>query len=157
MAQHYYPPWNQHFRPQKWMIGIRSFPIGFRPIFRGENVSFREGIYVSCEVLTAVYIFWTYPQSHLSTKTIRQSISSCWSLACEARPHATSPHEIPGLKGLWSPPLSLNRGRNKRALFFPGVPLARWWDFKHCLFSPRSLGRWSSLTSIFFNWVETTN
>ncbi len=30
-------------RPWKWMVGIRSFPIGLRPIFRGENVSFREG------------------------------------------------------------------------------------------------------------------
>ncbi len=37
-----YPPWNEH-SPWKWMVGIRSFPIGFRPIFRGENVSFREG------------------------------------------------------------------------------------------------------------------
>ena len=25
------------------MVGIQAFPIGFRPIFRGENVSFREG------------------------------------------------------------------------------------------------------------------
>ena len=34
-------------RTYKWMVGIRSFPIGFRPIFRGYvDVSFREG-YVS--------------------------------------------------------------------------------------------------------------
>ena len=26
-----------------------------------------------------------------------------------------------------------------------------------CLFSPRTLGKWSSLTNIFFKWVETTN
>ena len=29
--------------------------------------------------------------------------------------------------------------------------------FKYFLFWPRTLGKWSSLTSIFFNWVETTN
>ena len=28
---------------------------------------------------------------------------------------------------------------------------------KYFLFSHRSLGKWSKLTSIFFNWVETTN
>ena len=31
-------------RTWKWMVGIRSFPFGFRPIFRGKlAVSFREG------------------------------------------------------------------------------------------------------------------
>ena len=25
--------------------------------------------------------------------------------------------------------------------------------FKYCLFSPRSLGKWSNLTSVFFKWV----
>ena len=34
------------------MLGIRSFPIGFRHIFRGENVSFREG---NSQVLNIVY------------------------------------------------------------------------------------------------------
>ena len=29
--------------------------------------------------------------------------------------------------------------------------------FKDLLFSPRTLGKWSNLTIIFFNWVETTN
>ena len=38
-----YPPWNKH-STWKWMVGIRSFPFGARPIFRGENVSFSEGI-----------------------------------------------------------------------------------------------------------------
>ena len=33
---------------------------------------------------------------------------------------------------------------------------ARWW-FQRFVFSPRSLGKWSNLTSIFFKWVETTN
>ena len=28
------------------MVGIQAFPIGFRPIFKGENVSFREGFCV---------------------------------------------------------------------------------------------------------------
>ena len=28
---------------------------------------------------------------------------------------------------------------------------------KHFFFSPRSLGKWSNLTIIFFRWVETTN
>ena len=30
-----YPPWNQH-STWKWMVGIRSFPFGAQPIFRGE-------------------------------------------------------------------------------------------------------------------------
>ena len=30
---------------------------------------------------------------------------------------------------------------------------ARWWQLKYLLFSPRSLGKWSNLTSIFFRWV----
>ena len=40
-----YPPWNWHFRTWKWDgWNTVSFPFGaFRPIFRGENVSFREG------------------------------------------------------------------------------------------------------------------
>ena len=32
-----------------------------------------------------------------------------------------------------------------------------WWQLKDFLFSPRTLGKWSNLTSIFFRWVETTN
>ena len=48
---------------QKWMVGIRSFPIGFRPIFRGENaVSFRE-----CRIKTPtgsrIHAHRSYPQS----------------------------------------------------------------------------------------------
>ena len=31
------------------------------------------------------------------------------------------------------------------------------WQLKYCLCSPRTLGTWSNLTSIFFRWVETTN
>ena len=34
---------------------------------------------------------------------------------------------------------------------------ARWWFQIFFLFSPRFVGRWSNLTSIFFGWVETTN
>ena len=30
-----FPPWNQH-STWKWMVGIRSFPFGAQPIFRGE-------------------------------------------------------------------------------------------------------------------------
>ena len=33
-------------RPWKWMVGIQAFPIGFRHIFRGETVSFREGTFL---------------------------------------------------------------------------------------------------------------
>ena len=32
-----------------------------------------------------------------------------------------------------------------------------WWFCSHFLCSPRNLGKWSNLTSIFFKWVETTN
>ena len=35
--------------------------------------------------------------------------------------------------------------------------IPRWWQLKYFLFSPRKLGKWSNLTSIFFRWVETTN
>ena len=39
-------------RPYKWMVGIRSFPIGFRPIFRGKlAVSFREGNFPVVQVV----------------------------------------------------------------------------------------------------------
>ena len=31
-----YPPWNSHFRPWKWMVGIRSFPIG-EAYFQGQT------------------------------------------------------------------------------------------------------------------------
>ena len=35
---------------------------------------------------------------------------------------------------------------------------SRWWFQQICLeFSPRKLGKWSNLTSIFFRWVEATN
>ena len=33
--------------------------------------------------------------------------------------------------------------------------ISRWWQLKDFLFSPRSLGKGSNLTSIVFNWVET--
>ena len=36
------------------------------------------------------------------------------------------------------------------------VKHSRWWQLKHFLFSPRTLGRWSNLTIIFFKGVETT-
>ena len=35
--------------------------------------------------------------------------------------------------------------------------ISGWWQLKDFLFSPRSLEKWSNLTSIFFKWVETTN
>ena len=35
-------------------------------------------------------------------------------------------------------------------------PVTRWWNFKHFLFSPRTLGKWTSLTSIFFKGVGST-
>ena len=35
--------------------------------------------------------------------------------------------------------------------------MSGWWQLKDFLFSPRSLEKWSNLTSIFFKWVETTN
>ena len=43
-------------------------------------------------------------------------------------------------------------------LIFMGVYtyISGWW-FQIFFFSPRSLGKWSNLTSIFFKWVETTN
>ena len=34
--------------------------------------------------------------------------------------------------------------------------LSGWWQLKYFLFSPRNLGKWSNLTSIFFKGVETT-
>ena len=37
------------------------------------------------------------------------------------------------------------------------LPLSRWWQLKYFFFSSRKLGRLSSLTSIFFKGVETTN
>ena len=46
---------------------------------------------------------------------------------------------------------------------FRSMRVARWkikqlgGGFKHFLFSPLSLGKWSNLKKIFFNWVETTN
>ena len=36
------------------------------------------------------------------------------------------------------------------------IRIPRWWQLKYLLFSSRSLGKWSNLTSIFFKWVETT-
>ena len=42
-------------RTWKWMVGIWSFPFGFRPIFRCENVSFREGISKAHGVQPCVY------------------------------------------------------------------------------------------------------
>ena len=34
---HWHPPWNQHWHSTwKWMVGIRSFLFGLRPIFRGK-------------------------------------------------------------------------------------------------------------------------
>ena len=33
---------------------------------------------------------------------------------------------------------------------------SRWWLKKHFLFSHRNVGKWSSLTSIFFRWVGST-
>ncbi len=33
--------------------------------------------------------------------------------------------------------------------------VARWWQLKYLLFSPRKLGKWSHLTIIFFKGVET--
>ena len=44
-------PETNSFRPWKWMVGIRSFPIGFRPIFRGEPLvsgRVRNRILVDC-------------------------------------------------------------------------------------------------------------
>ena len=32
--------------------------------------------------------------------------------------------------------------------------IARWWQLKDLLFSPRSLWRWSNLTSIFFRFFQ---
>ena len=37
------------------------------------------------------------------------------------------------------------------------VYLPSWWQLKYFLFLPLLWERWSNLTSIFFNWVETTN
>ena len=37
------------------------------------------------------------------------------------------------------------------------IYIPRWWQLKYVLCSPRKLGKWSNLTIIFFNWVETTN
>ncbi len=37
------------------------------------------------------------------------------------------------------------------------INVTRWWQLKHFLeFSPRSLGKWSNLTSIFLRWVGST-
>ena len=32
-------------------------------------------------------------------------------------------------------------------------PLNGWWQRKYFVFSPRKLGKWSNLTSIYFRWV----
>ena len=34
--------------------------------------------------------------------------------------------------------------------------MSGWWQLKHFLCSPRTLGQWSNLTSIFFRWVGST-
>ena len=36
IADNTYPPWKLTARPWKWMVGIRAFPFGGRPIFRCE-------------------------------------------------------------------------------------------------------------------------
>ena len=45
-----------------------------------------------------------------------------------------------------------------RSIFSWGTAKTRcmtgWWQLKYVLFSPRTLGRWSNLTFIFFKWVE---
>ena len=33
---------------------------------------------------------------------------------------------------------------------------SRWWQLNYFYFSPRSLGKWSNLTSIFLKWVGST-
>ena len=48
------PPKLTGLRTWKWMVGIRSFPFGARPIFRG-YVSFRE-----CKCLKSVLQFYMY-------------------------------------------------------------------------------------------------
>ena len=37
----HYPPWNQQQKPWKWMVGIRSFPVG-KVHFQVQTVSFTE-------------------------------------------------------------------------------------------------------------------
>ena len=49
------------------------------------------------------------------------------------------------------------RSLHDSPLSFGSIRLARWWQLKYFLFSPRKLGKIPILTSIFFKWVETTN
>ena len=48
------PSWNQH-RTWKWIVGIRSFPFGFRPNLASGYVSFREGMHCWIEHMAHVF------------------------------------------------------------------------------------------------------
>ena len=57
-------------------------------------------------------------------------------------------------------PLKKNKKQYKwelRAIYFPGhVTITRWWQLKHFLFSPRTLGKMNPIWRIFFRWVGST-
>ena len=112
----------------------RPFPCGFRPIFRGELLNFRGPrcpesrsnleIYEATGCLVGRGVFPGIPQkSQRSKKTLCQSYTFT----------THSPTAQPGLKN--------------RFIFWVSI------SSNILCFHPRSLGKWSNLTSIFFRWV----
>ena len=72
----------------------------------------------------------------------------CWMIWMAIGLHFTS--KWTGLRAL--PPVHKSRQRSRSNCFDPGGGFEDFWTF-----SPRSLGKWSNLTSTFFRWVEITN
>ena len=53
----------------------------------------------------------------------------------------------------------LNLSRTSTSIWGESVSFhqSRWWKVSHIFYVHPYLGKWSSLTSIFFHWVETTS